>query len=166
MSTFVTQARKLIQSSLKDAAQVVREHLKDTDLTERMKLILGHWKVEGLKKEASNYNGRSAFGFGIPINIGLRINDEAHFIIRVEIAEFKQSRNGFEHELILCFLARRRDIYWNNYPIRIPLAAELSPERILNALVEVDYKQLVAGTCERLFAEDFLRLTEGLPPRT
>lgn len=166
MTVFFKQARRRLRTPLKEAAKTIKTYLLDPELIERMKLFVAFWKVGGLKEESVGYHGRYSIGFGVPVRIGVRANDEAHFIFRVEVNELKKAKNDFDHELLLSFVAYRRDLFWNNYPVRVPLAAALTFERILKPLARINYKELLNKACRSLFEEDFLRLTEGLPPRT
>lgn len=166
MSAIFDKTRRKLRASLSKAARAMKSHLQDSDLVEKMKLVCSPWKVRGMKEESSSYDGRHRMGFGYPVTIGMRVNDEAHFQYCVDIVELDRKDVYFEKELVLSLYAFRRDIIWNNPPVRITLGASFSAQRMVKQLSKIDHKKSVGEACRLLFAEDFLRLTEGLHPRT
>jgi hypothetical protein len=165
MSNYLDEVRGALGFPLRTAIEKVQSHIMDPDFIDRMKEIFSIWRIEDINEEFSSYNRKYALGFGIPVKIGLRTNDEVHFKFNVNITRFKAARKGCDREILLDFCACRGDTHQDNIPVKIPLAAAESFDTITEQLAGVNTKDVLNKACFLLFEEDFLRNKAGLPPR-
>lgn len=166
MSEYLEQIRENLRVPLRVAIEKIRPYLLHPEFTERMKEIFSLWRVEPVREEISSYNDTHTVGFGIPVRIGQRTNDEINFMFRVKVTGLKKAREGHHHQYILDFWAARSDINRENHPVRITLGASVSPDIIKEMLSKTKVNKLLNQGCSLLFNEDFIRLDAGLPPRS